>query len=432
MEQYVCAGVSLAAVLVWLICKKRGMKRDYDVYFLVVLCAGLCGLFAGMSGAQLSVDADGAIERPQPGEESLRQDYELAVEQLQLQEDYELTVENRHLSEKERAELFAQALEELERDFLGENESLSRITHEVHLTDTVADGRVSVSWSFDRYDAVNLEGKLQEEALDAAGIVVAVTAELTYENEQRVHSFAMHVFPPEKTVTEQLFADLEEQLAAENASEDAYFTLPAQAGGYDLDWSVRREHLSYRILLLGLCALAGIAIGKKEDERKAKRSYRQQLSAGYPQMLSQLALLIASGMTVSHAWERIVLNYEQKKQNGGAHMHTEPVYEEMCMTYHQIRDGLGERLAYEQFGERLQLTVYRRFSTLLVQNLRKGTAGLSQLLDKEMEQAFEEQMSLSKKRGEELQTRLLLPMMLMLGLVIVIIMIPAMMSFQIG
>ena len=106
------------------------------------------------------------------------------------------------------------------------------------------------------------------------------------------------------------------------------------------------------------------------------------------------------------------------------------VYEEMCTTYHQIRDGVSERIAYEQFGERIQLSVYRRFSTLLVQNLRKGTAGLGKLLEKEMQEALNAQESNIKKRGEELQTKLLLPMMLMLALVVVIIMIPALASFQ--
>ena len=88
-------------------------------------------------------------------------------------------------------------------------------------------------------------------------------------------------------------------------------------------------------------------------------------------------------------------------------------------------------MAYEQFGERLGLQAYRRLATLLVQNLRKGTAGLCRLLEKEMQDAFDARESDAKKRGEELQTKLLLPMMLMLGLVIVIIMIPAIAGFQV-
>ena len=135
-------------------------------------------------------------------------------------------------------------------------------------------------------------------------------------------------------------------------------------------------------------------------------------------------------MTVSRAWERIVVSYENRcTVQSGAEQEI-PVYEEMRITYHQIRDGIGERLAYEQFGERIQLQVYRRLATLLVQNLRKGTAGLSRLLEKEMQDAFDVQENLAKKQGEELQTKLLLPMMLMLGLVIVIIMIPAIANFQ--
>ena len=170
------------------------------------------------------------------------------------------------------------------------------------------------------------------------------------------------------------------------------------------------------------------ALDKQVEKEKEKRDAR--LLAEYPQMLSQMALLLGAGMTVSHAWERIVVSYENRCAGQPGTWQEMPVYEEMRITYHQIKDGLGERRAYEQFGERIQLQAYRRFATLLVQNLRKGTTGLSKLLEKELQDAFDAQESYAKKRGEELQTKLLLPMMLMLGLVIVIIMIPAIASFQ--
>ncbi len=431
MERYICVAVVIFTAAAWLICRKKGVCRNADIYFLIALCSGSLGFavtFSDPAAGELS--KDGGITRPQPEEEGFVQEYELSVPELEIQERYPVTVERQRLGTEELSQLFSEAEEELIQTFLGENESLSHITHPVKLADTLADGRVAVSWSFDRYDVVNLEGLLQEDALDAVGTVVNVTAELEYEEQTAIRQFAMHVFPPEKTEAESLFQELSERLDAENAATGSTLVLPTDIRGHTLIWSSVQKRPALRMLMLGLFALAGVAVGRREDARKAQRRYRQQLAAGYPKMLSQLALLVAAGMTVTHAWERIVLNYEERCAHAGKDCH-EPVYDEMCVTYHQIRDGLGERLAYEQFGERLQLTVYRRFSTLLVQNLRKGTAGLSSLLEKEMEQAFDEQQSIAKKRGEELQTKLLLPMMLMLGLVIVIIMIPAMMSFQI-
>lgn len=432
MERYVCMAVMLAGAVAWLICRKKGISRSADIYFLIVICSGALGLAVSLTASSDHTVQDGAITRPQPDGEAFVQEYELSVPDLSLQEKYPVTVERQHLGKEELRQLFSAAEEELMQTFLGENTSCMHVTHPVRLPDTLSDGRIDVSWSFDRYDAVNLEGMLQEDAIDPSGTVVNVTAELCYEEQTELHSFAIHVFPPEKTEAEALLDELSQRLADENAADGETLLLPADIGGHALIWTNVQEHTAYRMLLLGLFALAGVAVGRREDERKAQRRYRQQLAAGYPKMLSQLALLVAAGMTVTHAWERIVVNYENRRSDAKWGGSSEPVYDEMCVTYHQIRDGLGERLAYEQFGERLQLTVYRRFSTLLVQNLRKGTAGLSSLLEKEMEQAFDEQQSLAKKRGEELQTKLLLPMMLMLGLVIVIIMIPALMSFEIS
>ncbi len=109
-----------------------------------------------------------------------------------------------------------------------------------------------------------------------------------------------------------------------------------------------------------------------------------------------------------------------------------PAYEEMVVTCREIESGVGERTAYEHFGERCGGRRYRKLSSLLIQNAKKGTKGLAALLEQEAEEAFEERKNSAKKLGEEAGTKLLFPMLLMLGIVIAIIMVPALLSFQIG
>ena len=48
----------------------------------------------------------------------------------------------------------------------------------------------------------------------------------------------------------------------------------------------------------------------------------------------------------------------------------------------------------------------------------------------EAEEAFEERKSMARKLGEEAGTKMLFPMMMMFGIIIVIIMIPAFLSLQ--
>ena len=426
---YLCIGVLLAGLVAYGICAKMGKRKEAGIYFLIMAISGIFGVLVCFGDESSDISQEDEIERPQPGSDAQEEDYVLSVEDLSIREPYRVTVENRHLTKRELDELFEQATEELEQTFLGENDSLDHIVHNVILTDSVMDDRVDVSWSFDSYEAVNLSGELQKEALVKEGTLVQVTATLEYEEMQIDHHFSMMVYPPQKTVREQFYERLEQDLKTRNRGTDAVLELPKEVEGHELVWEKQSHNTPYTVLLLGLCAVAGVAIGRKEDLRKAKKKRDAQLMAEYPEMLSQMALLLGAGMTVSNAWERIVISYENRCA-GQAAVCGQPVYEEMRITYHQMKDGLGERLAYEQFGERLGLQVYRRLATLLVQNLRKGTTGLSKLLEKEMRDAFDAQESDAKKRGEELQTKLLLPMMLMLGLVIVIIMIPAIAGFQ--
>ena len=101
----------------------------------------------------------------------------------------------------------------------------------------------------------------------------------------------------------------------------------------------------------------------------------------------------------------------------------------MIITNHEILDGESERLAYQKFGERVDLGEYQRLIRILLQNLQTGSRGLCKLL--EQESALEERKALACKLGEEAGTKMLLPLMMMLGIVIAIIMIPAMLSFQV-
>ena len=104
------------------------------------------------------------------------------------------------------------------------------------------------------------------------------------------------------------------------------------------------------------------------------------------------------------------------------------LYEEMVATYNEIKNGVTELEAYERFGRRIQLVQYMKLSTLLSQNCKKGSADLLKLLEYESAQAFEERKEMAKRLGEEAGTKLLVPMVMMLFIVLMIIMVPAFMQ----
>lgn len=60
----------------------------------------------------------------------------------------------------------------------------------------------------------------------------------------------------------------------------------------------------------------------------------------------------------------------------------------------------------------------------------KRNEGTGAAIRTEVSDAFEERKNLAKKSGEEAGTKMLFPMMMMFGIIIVIIMVPAFLSLQ--
>ena len=103
----------------------------------------------------------------------------------------------------------------------------------------------------------------------------------------------------------------------------------------------------------------------------------------------------------------------------------------MWTAAYEIQNGVPERTDHENLGAKCRLPSYLKLGTLLSQNLRRGTKNLSELLEEESREAFENRKALAKKMGEECESKLLLPMILMLLTILVMIMYPAVVSFQI-
>ena len=127
-------------------------------------------------------------------------------------------------------------------------------------------------------------------------------------------------------------------------------------------------------------------------------------------------------MTVRGAFQKIASDFERKRE-GMAGRH--PAYEEMLYTCRELKSGVSEGAAYEHFGRRAGRQEYIRLSTLLMQNLKRGNSTLLERLREEADKAGEERLMQSRRLGEEAGTRLLVPMVLMLAVVMVMIMAPA-------
>ena len=65
-----------------------------------------------------------------------------------------------------------------------------------------------------------------------------------------------------------------------------------------------------------------------------------------------------------------------------------------------MENGKSEAAAYTSFGRRISMLQYMKFSTLLVQNLKKGSDDLLRRMELEAEDAVRIRRELAQKPGE--------------------------------
>ncbi len=407
--------------------RSRGIKRK--MCQIIVIAAAL-GCLAGIFGSQNAMlDEKGNFIRRSNGEGDYDAEILLNIEGVVSDYTYEITVPEQKLKREEEEAYLEAAVQEIDETFPGDNESVETIRNKVVISDTYQEGKVQAEWWFDNYDVVDTSGKVISNKLPPEGELVRADVELTCEDSYQCYTFFFRVLPIKLNLTEEMIEKLNEELIKDGTKEGkTALEIPEKIENYTVSWKEKSGQIPEKVLCLGILTAIFLPLlerSKKQEEQK-KRELLLQME--YPDMVSKLTLLLGAGMTLLGAWKRITTDYSDKrKKNARERM---PVYEEMIVACREIESGMGEANAYIRFGERCGLRRYRKFSSLIVQNLKKGSVGLNGLLTAEVEDAFEERKSLAKKLGEEAGTKLLLPMMLMLGIVMVVIMVPAIISFQ--
>ena len=393
-------------------------------------------LFAVLAGAALIQESmnpvlkqGNVLERNVYGDGSYDAELIWEIPEKELEQELSVHVAEQGLTKEEQQALLTAAEQEIAETFPGENESVDEIRKDVCIQSQYQDGQVTADWSFDSYQYVDLEGHVMNDSLEEEEILVKAVVELGCDSQTLEYQFFFQICPKIYSEKEKINNKLKQELIKKNEkANDSTLVLPESIDDQTIIWKEKSERMPLKLLFLGMIAAGCVPLVEKSRKQEEEKRRKEKLQSEYPELVSKLTILLGAGMTLFSAWNKIATNYSNKLKNNTIPIH--PLYEEMLITCHEIESGVGEARAYERFGERCGLHRYRKFCSLLVQNLRKGTRGLVQLLEQEVSDAFEERKNLAKKSGEEAGTKMLFPMMMMFGIIIVIIMVPAFLSLQ--
>ena len=360
--------------------------------------------------------------------------YEVLVKGLDKdQEDKKLLIEipvrERRYTDKEAEVLFDQLETQLPSQILSENDSLNSIRQNLNLKTRLDNYGLTVRWETSDPELIDSFGTVYNKNIPEAGKEILILAMVSDGIHHQSYQYKGKVYPPVLTLEEKkkvAFQKWADELDTKQQTEISLI-LPDVFEGQKLKYSKPKEG-SYGILpVLGLALAVLLQVRTHVEKQKKIRLREQQLLMDYSEVVSKFVVYIGAGYTVRGSWERIAAGYRESLKNGRRVMR--PAYEEMVHTASQLKSGMSESRAYNEFGRRCSLQPYIKLAALLEQNQKNGGRQLRNALDIEMASAFEQRKNAARKLGEEAGTKLLLPLLLMLFVVMTMIVVPAFLAF---
>lgn len=388
----------------------------FTLYFLAVHF--LTGADSFLVGNQIQREGYGQYD----------QSYELYVDGLEEKPVLvEVPVSRREYTAEEAEKAFVECFEDLKKEILGENRSLSEVSGKLKLPQKIPKYGMTALWSSENIDYIDSMGTVYNENLKEA-VSTSLTLVLSDGKHKKEFVLPLTIVPRNYTTSEQQIRDFTQYL--ENSDREQVvndrFVLPEDWNGKKIHYR-SKEKTNYSIIwMIGILFAVLIYMRDIVNHRAKVEKRSRQVLADYPDIVSKFMVFIGAGLSVRTAWEAIVNDYiRDREEDGEIHY----AYEEMEKSLVALKTGVNETKVYRDFGRAIGIKQYMKFASLLEQNRKAGNAGLKVALSVESLSAWDERLSMARRLGEEASTKLLGPLFIMLGIVMLMIMIPALMTF---
>lgn len=424
IQAVVMSGLCLVFFIYWGKHKKWSIAgADKKIIFLLLGIEIVGSMLSIKQWYAANPGFDGTLFRRELGKGSY-------VEELELKSDVyqgtvELEIEEKQPTKNEAKKLLEKAKKEIDATFLGENKALEQVMSDVILQEAYQDGMVAAEWSFDDYTYIGTDGVIKENELDEPELVEA-TAVLTCGEYQQIYRFSMQLCPCSVETEKGLRREIQKKIR-QQPLEKSEIILPSDIAGIPLQWKKTGNMDGAMLSILGIVVCFLLPYGQKLEEQKQKKIILEKRKKDYPMLVEELSLFLAAGVTFTEAARKMTENYERRKKQTGK---VQEGYELWKKLSYEMRDGVREADAIMRFGKESGRKEYKKLALLLEQNRRQGSQHMIQQLEQENLIAFEMRKNQVKREGEEASVKLLFPMMGMLGIVIVVLILPAMMTMK--
>ena len=404
-------------------------RISYGIYGIFVVLIFLLCYSAGEAGQEKEISNQ--IERPGFGEGSEERTVDITLsseEKKEIRKQLDFQVREKEYTKKEWKKALKKVTRYLDRKILGKNKSNEEIMESLNLVSSYPESSIKIKWNRDS-QYIQSDGKINntwesKKKIPAEGVITEVTAEISCGSYHAEHSIYLKILPKKYSMAEEAWHSFVTNVLKqeEQTRKEDLFSLPETVGNFHVVFHEEKDSTPQVLGILGIVFVV-LAMMVPERELKEKEKQREkQLLLDYPKILNKFALFIGAGLSVRGVFEKLAAEYKKQQEKGGEKRY---VYEEITAMVRFMKNGGSEAVAMEEFGKRIRLAEYLRFTSLMIQNQKKGSNELLLLLENESVSAMERNREIVRIMGEEAGTKLLLPMVIMLCVVFFVMIVPA-------
>ena len=357
---------------------------------------------------------------------------ELSLKKEKKQKKITYKLDEQKLSDAQIKQVYKQFFKKLGKQIEGNNTSLAKVTTSLNLPENIEGYPFEITYEFSEEDYIWIDGTLNKEEQGklrkGETHTTYITAKAVYRQYEQSKKYTVCIFSKTDKVQHGLFYKVEQYLKNKESGDQyskevklpsTYKTIKIKEGQEGVgSWGIF-------ILVLAVCLFIPVHnyLKLREDGEKCQ----SEAERDFPVIVHLLTLYMGAGLSFFSAVKRVGENYQKQQRQGREKKYA---FERILIMEQQMNNGISQKDACYNWGMQFKTDSYQKLSLILMQSFTKGAKEAAILMETEEREAFSRRIDRAKREGEEAATRLLFPMILLLGEVMLLVMYPALIRFQ--
>lgn len=399
----------------------KSFDKKQKRIILAALLISILGIIAGIIyDSSLKNIEITKLKRPESYENAEDINFGMEVSGIDDKEQLKYTgqIGAKKIAEGEIQKYLIKTLDQIEKSMFREGESREKVLTGVNIPSSLPENPVNISFSTSESGVLLENGDINFDLVKEKQLLT-VKLLAAYEGKEAERNVDITVFPKLLTEEERIRLAVKDEMDRLLAGgENEIIEIPGEVEGHGVKVFIPKEEITGSITGFTLLLIICLFVSFNENNKKKIKDREEELKNGYTEFVGRFVILLGAGLSVSAIWKKLEAGFASNKS----------LSEEIRLTLWETANGKTEREAYENFGKRIGGTQYAKFVSVINQSLKLGSGQLLARLEAESEAAMFERRNRAKVMGEVADTKLLLPMMLQLVLIMLIIMVPALMA----